>query len=213
MAWAARACGGRRRAGRHQSGRMHRVSGGAGLRLRGSLGVRSAAFRGVWAGLRIDEGAGSGSDAEQDYLEQPVHAGRPEGGGYRHTWAGALRATGSVAWRRHGRGVGPVVAQRLRHRRGAGSVVIRHLRRGVGSVVIRHLGHGRGAGSVVIRHLGHERGTGPVVVRRLRLPGCATARGRHVGASVPLPGAARHSRMVLHLPLPVSGCISPGVGR
>ena len=78
------------------------------MRLRGSLGVRSAAFRGVWAGLRIDEGAGSGSDAEQDYLEQPVHAGRPEGGGYRHTWAGdAMDAAWGRLWP-HAFGIGAV---------------------------------------------------------------------------------------------------------
>ena len=130
---------------------------------------------------------------------------RHGGGGQRHTTAGACRATASVsvAWRRHGRGAGPVVAQRLGHGRGAGS-----------DVTGRH-GHGRGTGSDVTRRLGHGRGTGPVMVRRLgqRLRGRATARGRHGGARVPRPGAARRSRIVLHLPLPSEGAYRTGVGE
>ena len=143
-------------------------------------------------GLRVGESAGSGRDVGQDSLEQPAHAGRHGGGGQRHTWAGACRATGSVAWRRHGRGAGPMVVRRL----GQGC--------GARSDVIRRQGHGHG----------HGRGAGPDVVPRLRLrlPGRATARGRHRGARVPRPGAARRSRIVLHLPLPSIDAHWAGVG-
>ena len=80
-------------------------------------------------------------------------------------------------------------------------------------------GHGHGARSVVIRRLGqgHGRGTGPGVwvrCRRQRLHGRATARGRLGGASVPRPGGARRSRIVLHhLPLPSGEHIGGRVGE
>ncbi len=132
-------------------------------------------------GLRVGESAGSGRDVGQDSLEQPAPASRHGGGGQRHTWAGACRATGSVAWRRlgHGRGAGPDVVPCLGHEHG----------------------HGRGAGPDVVPRL------------RLRLHGRATARGRHRGARVPRPGAARRSRIVLHLPLPSIDAHWAGVGN
>ena len=45
-----------------------------------------------------------------------------------------------------------------------------------------------------------------------RLGGYATTGGRHAGAGASLPGGARCSRMVLHLPLPNQGGILAGGG-
>ena len=117
---------------------------------------------------------------------RPARMSRHGGGGQRHTTAGACRATASVsvAWRRHGRGAGPVVTG-------------------------RH-GHGRGTGSDVTRRLGHGRGTGPVMVRRLgqRLRGRATARGRPRRCQGSPAGRCPALQDSLASATPVRGCIS-----
>ena len=59
--------------------------------------------------------------------------------------------------------------------------------------------------------MGVARGSG--LTRRRRLRGRATARSPPVGAKDPLPGDARCSRMVLHLPLPSRNTYPPGVGE
>ena len=46
-----------------------------------------------------------------------------------------------------------------------------------------------------------------------RLGGYATTGGRHAGAGASLPGGARCSRKVLHLPIPVNGAYRTGVGE
>ena len=93
------------------------------------------------------------------------------------------RNGGSLMTRRHGvPGAGPVVVPRWRH--GARTVTTRQPRRG---------------------------GEGVVMTRRHGVRGRATAGGRHDGASDSLPGAARCSRIVLHLPLPNTGSYWRGV--
>ena len=94
-----------------------------------------------------------------------------------------LRGKGSAMTRRHCvPGAGPVVVSRGRH--GARTALTRQPRRG---------------------------GEGMVGARRHRC-GHTTTGGRHDGASDSLPGGARCSSVVLHLPLPTSGDIGGGGG-
>ncbi len=183
------------------------------------------------AGWRVGEGVGSGSDAGQAHLEQPAHASRQGSGGDRHGSAGARQC---AAWRRPLRGAQTAMTRRPRGSarsvmprrplRGARTIMTRRLRRcgvrlvrnrrprlrGAGPMVVRH--PMRGARSVMTRRA-RRRGGDAVMPRRHVVRGRATAGGRHDGARVPFRGAARCSRMVLHLPLPISGFILAGGGE
>ena len=88
-------------------------------------------------GLRIGESAGSGSDAEQDYLEQPARMSRHGGGGQRHTTAGAAghsqRQRGlATPWTRRGVGCDPAPWAWARHWTGCGPAPWAWTRRRVG---------------------------------------------------------------------------------
>ena len=174
----------------------------AGLRIGGSVGVRGAVSLGELAGLRGDKGVGSGSET---YPEQPAHAGRQRSSGDRHIRAGARRC---VTRRRHRRVVGPIV---VRHQlRGARTAVTRrHGVPGAGPVVVQRVRHGT---RTFMTRQPRRRGEGMVMTRRHGVRSRATAGGRHDGASASLPGAARCSRIVLHLPLPNVRSYWAGVG-
>ena len=211
----------------------------AGLRIGGSVGVRSVVVRGVLAGLRVGAVVGSGSET---YPEQPAHAGRQGSGGNRHIRAGARRCVtrrrhrrvvGPLAVRHQLRGARTAMTRRPR-RGDEGYVMARRLWGGARTVMPRRtLCDGGstmtrrpcvpGAGPVVVQRVRHgartfmtrqprRRGDGMVMTRRHGVRGRATAGGRHDGASDSLPGGARCSRMVLHLPLPNVRSYWAGVG-
>ena len=144
-----------------------------------------------------------------------------------------LRGARPVRDRHARRGARTIMTRRPR-RGGEGYVMIRRLWGGARTVMPRRTL--RDGGSLMTRRLCVP-GAGPVVVRRwrhgartamtrqprrggegmvmARRHGCGrpTTGGRHDGASDSLPGGARCSRMVLHLPLPTPGHIVGGWGK
>ena len=108
-------------------------------------------------------------------------------------------------------GVGPVVVRRWRH--GAQTVLTRRPGRGGWGYVSTRC-PGGGARTVMPRRT--QRGKGSAMTRRPLVPGVGPVvvrRWRH-GAQTcaSLPGGARCSRIVLHLPIPVRGTYQRGVG-
>ena len=86
----------------------------------------------------------------------------------------------------------------------------RHFVPGAGPIVISRWRHGA---RTVLTRQPRRGGEGMVRTRRHGVRGHTTTGGRHDGASDSLPGGARCSRMVLHLPLPTYRVISTGVGE
>ena len=171
-----------------------RSNGGTWIPAFAGMTVETAGMTVETMGVRVDQGVGSGSETD---LEQPAHAGRQGSGGDRHKRAGARRC---VARRRHRRRVGPLA---VRHQlRGARTAMTRRPRHGdEGYVMARRLW----GGARTVRPRRGLRDEGSVLTRRLLVRGCPTTGDRHDGASDSLPGGARCSRMVLHLPLPNVG--------
>ena len=148
---------------------------------------------------------------------------RRGGEGYvmaRRLWGGARTVMPHCARRRGARGVAHDPAPLARGyvstrcpRGGARTVMVRWTaQRGVahGALVCR--ARDRSHGRRMTRQP-RRRGEGMVMTRRHGVRGRATAGGRHDGASDSLPGAARCSRIVLHLPLPNVRSYWAGVGK
>ena len=128
---------------------------------------------------------------------RPRRRGETGGEGYvmaRRLWGGARTVMPHCARRRDG---GSLMTRRPCVP-SAGPVVVRRWRHGARTVMTRQP---------------HRRGEGMVMTRRHGVRGRATAGGRHDGASASLPGAARCSRIVLHLPLPNVRSYWAGVGE
>ena len=119
------------------------------------------------------------------------------------------RGEGYVMARRLWGGARTVMPHCARRRDGGSLMTRRPCVPSAGPVVVRRWRHG--ARTVMTRQP-RRRGEGMVMTRRHGVRGRATAGGRHDGASASLPGAARCSRIVLHLPLPNVRSYWAGVG-
>ena len=161
----------------------------AGLRGPGSAAVRGVG--GVLVGLRIGEVVGSGRSARQALLAQPAQADRRGCGG-------------------DGRGTQTVMARLARHS-GERPAMTRCPRGGTLTVLTRRPGLGgqgyvstrcRSSGTQAAMPRRAQGGVGSLMTRCPRLGGGATVVCRHDDVCTFLPGGARCSRMVLHLPHP-----------